>query len=59
MTLSVGDRVHVVEHDQSTRDPREGGIRYPGRVSAVEGLYVQVRYDNPRINSNSPDVFFA
>ena len=39
--------------------PREHGIRYPAKVTSVEGLYVQVRYDNPRLNGNSPDVFYA
>lgn len=59
MPLSVGDQVTVVEHDQNTREPLELGARYPAKVMKVEGLYVQLRYDNPRINSNNPDVFYA
>lgn len=60
MTLNVGDQVHAVEHDETTRTPREGGLRLPARVVALEGPYVQVRYDDTSGPVGTrPDVFWA
>lgn len=58
MALELGSPVLVVEHDEATRDPREGGDRFPAHVSSVEGMYVQVLYDDETVNRGRPDVFF-
>jgi hypothetical protein len=58
MTLKVGDPVFVVEHDETTRTPREGGRRYPARVASVEGIYVQVDYEDRAVNRGRPDAFY-
>lgn len=57
-TLKAGDRVVVVEHDETTRTPRANGRRYPARIAAAEGIYYQVRYDDPALNSGQADVFY-
>lgn len=61
-TLKVGDPVVVVEHDEATRTPREGGQRLPARiVDAVGGddsIYVHVVYEDPSLNRGRPDVFY-
>jgi len=58
MTPKVGDPVVVVEHDEATRTPREGGRRLPARVVNVEGIYVQVGYEDRAVNQGRPDVFY-
>lgn len=57
-TPKVGDAVVVVEHDEATRTPHEGGRRYPARIAGTEGIYLQVRYDDPKLNSGRADVFY-
>ncbi|MGI5422948.1 hypothetical protein [Actinomadura luteofluorescens] len=56
--LKDGDRVVVVEHDDATRRPREGGRRFPARVVKTEGIYIQVDYLDRTVNRGRPDVFF-
>lgn len=58
-TLKAGDRVVVVEHDEATRTPREGGRRHPGRVVKTEGIYVQVDYDDRTVNGGRTDLFYG
>lgn len=58
MTLKVGDEVLVVEHHEATRTPREGGKRLPARIVAMEGIYVQVDYEDRVVNRGRPDVFY-
>lgn len=57
--LKVGDPVFVVEHDEATRAPREGGRRYPARVVGTEGIYIQVDYEDQTVNRGRPDAFYA
>ncbi len=57
-TLKAGDPVVVVEHDEATRTPREGGRRFPARIVATEGIYVQVDYEDRAVNGGKPDVFY-
>jgi hypothetical protein len=38
--------VAAVEHDDSTRQPLEGGRVKPASVIELGGIYVQVRYEN-------------
>lgn len=59
MALKVGDPVLVVEHDEATRTPREGGRRFRARVTALEGSYVQVDYEDEGVNRGRRDVFWA
>lgn len=56
--IQVGDRVLVVEHNDQTRQPLEGGDIHPGVCVAADGLYVQVRYDDQALHSGRPDVFY-
>jgi hypothetical protein len=56
--LRSGDSVVVVEHDEATRAPREGGRRYPARVVGIEGIYVQVAYEDRAVNRGRPDAFY-
>jgi hypothetical protein len=63
VALKVGDVVVVVEHDEATRTPREGGRRLPARVvdafgGGEEGIYVHVVYEDRAINRGRPDVFY-
>lgn len=58
MAIKVGDHVLVVEHDEATRTPREGGQRFPARVVSAEGIYIQVDYKDRSVNRGRPDVFF-
>lgn len=58
-TLEIGQRVTVIEYDESTRSPRPGGKRYGATVSALGGVYVQVRYDSTVLNAGRPDAFYA
>lgn len=57
-TLKAGDPVMVVEHDEATRMPLDGGRRHPGRVVKVEGIYIQVAYEDRFLNSGRTDVFY-
>lgn len=57
-TLRVGDSVVVVEHDEATKQPREGGRRFPGRVVSTEGIYVQVDYEDHTVHRGRTDVFY-
>lgn len=57
-TLKTGDPVVVVEHDEATRTPRENGRRYPAHIAGAEGIYFQVRYDDPTLNNGQADVFY-
>lgn len=57
-TPKVGDRVVVVEHDEATRTPREGGRRHLGRVVSAEGIYVQVDYEDRSLNGGRTDLFY-
>jgi hypothetical protein len=59
MTLNVGDQVMVVEHDEATRTPKQGGRKFPGRVVAMEGIYIQVGYEDKAVNRGRPDPFYA
>lgn len=59
MTLKAGDQVVVVEHDEATRTPREGGRRFPARIVGAEGIYVQVEYKDRTLNQGHPDAFYA
>lgn len=59
MPLKVGDQVFVVEHNEATRKPRDGGQRLPARVVATEGAYIQVDYKDRAVNRGRPDVFWA
>lgn len=58
MPLKVGDRVTVVEHDEATREPKEGGRSLPARISSVEGLYIHALYDDRTVNRGRPDLFY-
>jgi hypothetical protein len=58
MPLKVGDQVVVVEHDEATREPRQGGKRFPGRIASAEGIYIQVDYDDRSVNRGRLDVFY-
>ncbi len=58
-TLKAGAPVVVVEHDEATRMPLEGGRRLPGRVVKTEGIYIQVDYDDRAVNGGRTDVFYA
>lgn len=57
-TPKVGDQVVVVEHDETTRTPREDGRRFPARVVSTEGIYVQVDYEDGAVNRGRTDVFY-
>ena len=57
--LEVGQRVTATEYDESTRAPRHDGQCYPATVTALEGIYVQVRYDSEALNSGRPDSYYA
>jgi hypothetical protein len=46
-TLKPGDPVRVVEHDNTTRQPRPHGRVFGGEVMAVTEAYVIVRYTHP------------
>lgn len=60
--LKVGDPVVVVEHDEATRAPREGGRRYPARVvddfGGGESIYIHIVYEDRSLNRGRPDVFY-
>jgi hypothetical protein len=43
-TFTIHQSVAVVEHDDQTRQPREGGHVYPASVDAVNGVFTVVRY---------------
>lgn len=58
-TLQVGDPVVVVEHDEATRAPLEGGRQHRAEVVRVEGIYVQVTYEDRALNGGRPDAFYA
>lgn len=58
MPLKVGDAVLVVEHDETTRAPRENGHRFPAHVVDTEGIYIQVTYDDPNVHRGRPDPFY-
>jgi hypothetical protein len=59
MVLKTGDALLVVEHDEATKAPRDGGKRYPARVVGAEGIYVQVTYDDQAVNRGGlADVFY-
>lgn len=58
VSLKDSDRVVVVEHDEATRAPREGGRRFPARVVKTEGIYIQVAYDDRAVNGGRPDAFY-
>jgi hypothetical protein len=45
-TLKAGDKVRVVEHDDATRLPAEGGRVLRAEVIAADGTYVSVAYEN-------------
>lgn len=59
MALKAGDRVTVVEHDEATKTPRNGGKRFPATVVSAEGIYVQVDYDDRTVNQGRLDPFYA
>lgn len=59
MAPKVGDSVLVVEHDEATRTPRDGGRRFPARVVSTEGIYVHVDYDDRTVNGGRPDMFYG
>lgn len=42
-----GERVLVVEHDDSTRRPKENGTVLQGTVFSASGAYVLVQFDLP------------
>ena len=44
-TFSQHQDVAAVEHDDSTRQPREGGKVKLATVTQLGGIYVQVRYE--------------
>jgi hypothetical protein len=44
-----GDRVRVVEHDDSTRQPRDGGRVYEATVEVAGNAYVQARLDDGKL----------
>ncbi|OLT12945.1 hypothetical protein BJF79_03330 [Actinomadura sp. CNU-125] len=48
----------VVEHDEATRTPLEGGRRHLGRVVEAEGIYIQVAYEDRTVNRGRPDLFY-
>lgn len=56
--MKVGDPVVVVEHDEATRTPRKGGRRFPARIVATEGIYVQVAYEDRAVHRGRPDAFY-
>ena len=56
--MQVGDSVLVVEHDEATRTPRDGGHQFPARVVDTEGIYVQVDYEDRTIHGGRPDPFY-
>ena len=58
VTLKPGDEVRVVEHDDSTRSPLEGGDAYPAEVVAADSSYVRVRYSDGPLEG-AADTFWA
>jgi hypothetical protein len=46
MTFTKHQDVAVVEHDDQTRQPREGGRRFNATVTSAEGIYLAVRYND-------------
>lgn len=52
-TFRIHDDVAVVEHDDATRQPREGGKVMRASVIELGGIYVQIRYEN-----GSKDAFY-
>lgn len=41
-----GDRCRVVEHDETTREPKESGRVMHATVELADGVYVRVRTDS-------------
>lgn len=56
--LEVGTRVVVVEHNDRTREPLEGGDRHPATITALTELCVHVTYDDPAITGGRHDMFW-
>ena len=57
-SLKPGDEVRVVEHDDATRAPKEGGrvlhaVVSDGETNLGPGQYILVRYD-----TGQPDTFW-
>ena len=57
-TFKPGDDVVAVEHVDSTRQPRKGGIVHPATVAAIDACAIQVRYTDPAVFGGKPDVFW-
>jgi hypothetical protein len=57
--VHVGGEVVVVEQDRDTRAPKPGGRRFPAKVEAAEGIYLQVRYADKSVNGGKPDQFYT
>ena len=43
----VGQAVNVVEHDDSTRQPKPGGLVFGAEITELTGIYALVRYTEP------------
>jgi hypothetical protein len=56
--FAIGDEVVVVEHDDSSRQPRPDGRRFRARVVQEGGIYAQIRYDDGQLNGGRHDVFY-
>ena len=58
-TFKSGDRIRVVEHDEASGKPREGGRAFPGEVADTPGIYVLVNYDDRTVYHGKRDQFYA
>jgi hypothetical protein len=45
-TGQAGESVRIVEHDDTTRQPRPGGCVFAAKVTQVTALYVTVTYED-------------
>lgn len=59
-TFRQYDDVAVVEHDDRTRQPREGGQVHRATVTAAgDGSYIIIRYAGESVNRGRPDQFWS
>lgn len=57
--FKAGDRVRIVEHIDSTRQPRPGGKVIPATVTDLPGIYVMALPDEGHGVRVKPDQFYA
>lgn len=56
--IKAGDKVLAVEYSEATHAPIADGKKLPAEVVGTEGIYFQVRYDDPGVFGGKTDIFY-